>query len=278
MTLLGAIIVWILKEGILITKLGVELILYSSIVSFSTNLINASILRTIVDTYHGELSFLNALHLSALGTFGNSAGGLPIGTTLKYIILHKRSGLNIKQITAGLIVFTVVISYFLLAYASISAWYLHFPHTIKWIPTILFLVSILFLLLLWKWLRNKGTMVNLINPFLSSKSFYRLLINSFAVSTLFLIGYLIVGYILFPSMQAMVIVFVSSVGLLAGLASLLQTVGGVHEFSMGFSAFISGTDLLDGVQLALTMRIASVLSSGLILSIFYLFPSYSQKE
>jgi hypothetical protein len=78
-----------------------------------------------------------------------------------------------------------------------------------------------------------------------------------------------VATFLFPEIPTLTILFVASAGTLTSLATLLQSVGGIHELSIGFSAYVSGVRLIDGLQVALVLRIGSFLSSGLFLALLY---------
>ena len=275
--LLAAVIIWVAKEGILFSRISFGLLLCSTFAALTINFLNASIIKVMVEVFKRDISYIDALHISALGTFGNSAGGLPIGTTLKYVILYKQSGLKIKETTTGLIIFTIAISLFLLGYAAISVWGMNLARTSKMIPSLLLAASTLVLVVLWKWLRKKNMGRQLIQPFLDSRIFRRITLISFVTATLFILNYLVISLILFPEIPLASVVFIASIGLLTGLASLLQTVGGIHEFSMGISAFIAGIKLIDGMQLALSMRVASLLSSGMILVVFYFSPHVTKK-
>jgi len=64
-------------------------------------------LRCIASSYKKQLRPATALYINAMGTLGNSMGGLPIGTTFKYVSLSGKAGLTAKETTAGFMVFTV---------------------------------------------------------------------------------------------------------------------------------------------------------------------------
>jgi hypothetical protein len=273
LTLLAVIIIWVAKQGILTERISVELLICSTFISLLVNFINASVIRTIVAIYQGKITYASSLRISCLGALGNAAGGLPIGTGLKFAILYKQSRLKVTEITAGLVIFSIAISFVLLAYASVSIWAMNFSPLIKSIPGLLFIVGIVLLIFLWKVLKNKNTAIRLVKPFLMDGNFQRLLVISFSMATVFILNYWIISRFLFPDIPSMQIVFVASVGILTGLGSLLQSVGGIQEISMGLAAYVSGASLIDGAQLALFLRITSLISSGLLLAIFYILPN-----
>lgn len=270
--LLGLVIVWIAKQGILFDKLSVNLILASTTASVFINLLNASVIRTIVGAYHGKIGYARSLHISALSAFGNAAGGLPVGTTLKFALLYRQSGLKIKEITFGLILFTVAITFMLLGYVSISIPAMNFRLSLSVIPGILFVLGVALTAFLWSWLSAKKIMPQTASPLLRHPYFVQLLLVSFSLTTMFIFNYWIIGYFLVPDIPPMQMIFIASVGILTGLGSLLQSVGGIQEISMGIATAISGSNLIDGAQLALTMRITSLISSAIILSLLYLLP------
>jgi len=271
--LLGVVITWIAKEGELIDKLSLGMILASTIASFTINLANASVILTIVRAFRGKINYASALHISALGAFGNAAGGLPIGTTIKYVILYKQSGLKIREITSGLILFSIAISIYLLCYAAISIWQMLFPIYIKIIPSILLLTTVILIWLSGRWASKQNSTMTLIQPLLSTGNLRQIVLISFFMATLFLANYLIISVFLFPATPLISMVFITSTGMLAGLGSLLQSVGGIQEFSMGVASHVSGGSLVNGMQLALVMRVTSLISSGITLLILYFSPS-----
>lgn len=273
--LLGLVIVWIAKQGILFDKLSVKLILASTTASFFINLLNAAVIQTIVGAYRGNISYLRSLHISTLGTLGNAAGGLPVGTTLKFALLYKQSGLKIREITLGLILFTAAITFMLLGYVSISISAMNFRLSISIIPGILFVLGVTMSAFLWSWLSAKKIMAQSTGPLLRHPYLAQMLVVSFSLTSMFILNYWIIGYFLVPDVPPMQMIFIASVGILAGLGSLLQSVGGISEISMGIATAISGLNLIDGAQLALTMRIASLISSAIILSLLYLLPLHA---
>lgn len=272
LSLLGIVVIWVARQGILTERISAGLMICSTVVSLFINLINATIIRAIVDAYEGKITYASSLRISALGALGNAAGGLPIGTGLKFAILYKQSGLKVIEITAGLVIFTIAISFFLLAYASASIWTMGFSPFIKAIPGLLLIVGIALLLLLRTALRKRNGAMRLVEPFLKNNCFQRLLAISFLMTTIFLLNYWVIGRFLFPEIPLMQMIFIASIGILTGLGSLLQSVGGIQEISMGVAAHVSGANLIDGAQLALLLRVTSLISSSLLLALFNMLP------
>ncbi|MHB8623808.1 MAG: hypothetical protein ACYC9J_10710 [Sulfuricaulis sp.] len=235
-------------------------------------MLHATALASIARAYERKLDFSYALYISALGSLGNAIGGLPLGTTLKYAILYKRIGLKIGQITFGLASYTAGISLVLLAYVAISILFLNFPLNIKVIPIALLVIGITTIVILRNLSKQNRAFSSLLRLFLKRQIAVTVAVLSFSIASLFILNSSIVGRSLFPEHSLIQVVFISATGIFAGLASLLQSVAGIQELTMGLSAFVSGIKPIDGVQIALVMRIASMVSSGLILSLFYLTP------
>ena len=273
-TLLGIVVIWILNEGTLLSNLSVELIVFSTLASMTLNVMNAAIIRIIVVAYQRHISHNDALHLSALGTLGNSAGGLPIGMTLKYVILNKKKGLKISEITLGLVVFAATISFFLLAFAAVSCWFINLHPLLRSSIVLLAITSGSIGWWCWWLFKKRSPKVNFLAPFLNPHILPRVLFIGLINATLFIASYWIVSLYLLPQISFAFLIFVTSIGLLTGLGTLLQTVGGIHELSLGVAAFIAGAELVDGLQLALTMRIAAILSSSIIVTALYLLPRH----
>ena len=273
--ILGTLIFWVVKEGVLLERISLPVAVLATVASGVINLLNASIVKNIVTVYERKITFVKALHLSVLGTFGNSAGGLPLGTTLKYVLLHRQSGLKVSEITSGLVIFTLATSFFLLCYTAVSVWSTGLSLAAKTAPALIVFMVLLLLPFLWRRLRNRRSIGRLVEPFLRKRNLQRLIAISAITATGFVCSYWLVATFLFPEIPALIILFVASAGTLASLATLLQSVGGIQELSVGLSAYVSGVRLIDGLQIALVLRIASLLSSGLFLALLYAWPRRS---
>ena len=272
MTILGMLVFWVIKEGVLLERINLSVAAAATVASGVLNLLNASIVKIIVTVYDRKITFVKSLHLSVLGTFGNSAGGLPLGTTLKYVLLHQQSGLKIREITAGLVVFTFATSIFLLCYTAVSVWATGLSLTAKMTPALILIMLALLLPILWRHLRRRQSIVTLVEPFLRKGNLQRLVATSALTATGFVCSYWLVAALLLPEIPTLTILFVASAGTLTSLATLLQSVGGIQELSVGLSAYLSGVRVIDGLQVALVLRVASLLSSGIFLALLYLGP------
>jgi hypothetical protein len=268
-TILVTLILWVLKEGVLLERISLSLAVLAILASGVINLLNALIIKNIVSVYQREITFFKALYLSVLGTFGNSAGGLPLGTTLKYILLHKQTGLKVSEITSGLVFSTIATSFFLLSYTALGIWSTGLPLTAKVAPALIVFTIILSIPFLWPLMRNRQSIGRLVEPFIRKSNLQKFIAISAITATAFVSSYWLVATFLFPEIPTLTILFVASAGTLTSLATLLQSVGGIHELSIGFSAYVSGIRLIDGLQVALVLRIGSFLSSGLFLTLLY---------
>ncbi len=273
--ILASILIWVINQGTLLKRLSVWVLLSSTILSLLTNLIQASTLSIIARVYNRHLNFRHALYVTAIGSLGNAAGGLPVGTTLKFFVLHKHAGLRIKQITFGLICFTIGVSIALLGFASVSIFALDFPLLVKSIPITIFVSAVIALFVTLRWLHGKAQVPTLVKPFLLIQHVTTVGVLSFSLAAMFVLNSSMVGRFIQPENSLIQIIFFSSSGILLGLGSFLHAVGGVQELSMGFFAFLAGAKTIDGVQLALVLRIASMISSGIILAISVSLPNVS---
>jgi len=270
--ILTVIVVWVINKGILLERLNSKVLVWSTLISILTSILHAATLSSIAYAYGRKLNYRYALYISALGSLGNAAGGLPLGTTLKYIILYKRVGLKIGQITFGLTVYTMAIALVLLAYATVCALLLNLRPDIKVLPGLLLIVSIISIIALGCWGQRSKVITNLLNPFLGWKFFLVVVALSFSLASLFILNSVTVGYFLFPEHSFIHITFLSATGIFISLVSFLQSIAGIQELAMGLSAFFSGIESIDGVQIALVMRFTAIISSGLILGLSYLLP------
>lgn len=272
LSVLTIIIVWVSKEGVLLQELNWQLIFASTLVSLTLSFVNADCLKVMTRAYATELKFFSALHISALGSLGNALGGLPIGTTLKYAILHKKFCLSITQITVGFVTFSATISAFLLLFAAVGSTGVNLPPGIKYFLAIFAALCIFFIPLFILWLQRNARVKPLLAPYWHGRTLLKILILSFSTASLFLFNYWVISRFLFPTIPLLELIFMSAVGILVGLGSVLQSVGGVQELSMGMAAYISGAEILDGVQLALVMRITSIIAPAIILMAMYFTP------
>ncbi len=227
-------------------------------------------LRCISASYKKQLEFTTATYISAMGTLGNSMGGLPIGTTYKYVALSRKGGLSIKEITAGLLVFTTAMVIFLILTSAVSIWATVLPYLYKFIAMGMVLVIFSIGVWLYKRLRGKDFWKRLVAPFFEENRIPQVFIISLFSTTIFIVNFCLIGLLLFPEVPLESLIFISSLGTLAGQGSMIQSVGGIQEFVMGFSALLTGFDILDGVQIALVSRTASIISSGIVVIYLHL--------
>jgi uncharacterized membrane protein YbhN (UPF0104 family) len=276
--LLGTVIAWAVHEGHMLDKIDAAVVLLSTIVGIASVTLNAMSIRSITHAFGSSLSLLQSLRLAALGSFGNALGGLPIGTALKYAILFRTKVLSIGQFTAGLAVFSVAISMWLLASASVSVWDTSLSEQLKPLPAALFSAAVAVLVVAGYAARRATLFRSYAAPFLSTPNLASVCRLSGVTSLLFIANYWIIARTLMPEMSQADIVFVSSVGILISLGSLVQSLGGVHELSMALAAFAIGHEAVSGLELALLLRLTSVLSSALLLTItFFAGPSGNEQ-
>lgn len=269
---LSAVTFWVFHEGSLLQQLNAWALLWTTLIVLLINFVSAALLRVTARMYHRELNFRLALYAGALGSFGNATGGLPIGTTLKFAILRQRVGLTIGQITFSLISATVGISLTLLAIAAVSILGIGFPIEVKIIPAVLFVCGIGTSILLLRWSYTHGVLTSLVKPLFINGHLAKLTLFSLSLATLLVLNYVVVGLFVLPERSVLTVIFISASATLLSIASLLQSIGGGQEIVMGFTSFLTGAQIIEGVQLALIVRLASIITSGLTLVWFFMVP------
>lgn len=275
LALLAWLITWIVREGELLSRLNGGVIVYSTLASACTIGLNALTLRLMADFYRGRVTYPNALRLSALGALGNALGGLPIGTTLKFILLYKGSGLTLSEITAGLVAFSLSITLWLLAVATVAGHLLSLPLQVAGAAPLVLLGMVVLAMPAARWARRNHKLGPLIDPLLQTGNVARILALGAAVAALFLANYWLISSFLFPHIDALTLLFAASIGILVSLGSLLQSVGGIHELAMGFSSYLSGQAALTGIELGLVMRLTSILASAALFAVLLLHKTRS---
>lgn len=267
--LLAILLLWVGQQGTLQQRLKGMHLLFPSLITCGSIILGAMILRCIVASYNKRLAQSSALYISAIGTLGNALGGFSLGTTIKYVTLYKQGGLTIKQITAGLVFFTLTILTFLVVIAATSIWVTPIPQFYKILSLVLLFASPATALVIWHWLRHTSFWLRLIQPLIAKERIWQVLLLSFFSSALFIVNFCVIGISLFPELPLSSLIFISSLGILAGQGIMIQSIGGVQEFLMGLSTLLLGFSVLDGVQIALVSRIASIIASGIIVLISY---------
>lgn len=275
MCILAVVLAWVISKGALSSRLSFQALFWSTLISLLTCVLQASTLTSIAHAFQRNLDIRYALRIGSLSSLGNAAGGLPLGTTVKYTILYSKIGMSLAQITFGLSAYTVGISLALLGYAVLGIWVLHFHLLIKIVFMAILLggIAVIFPIARF-WAKRSRSLSELIGPFLKKPTSVTVALISFVTASLFTLNSAVVGLFLFPEHSFFHLLFISASGILLGLGSLLQSVGGIQEIAMGFSAYASGIKTIDGVQIALVMRFTSIISSGVVLGLSYLVPEH----
>ena len=187
-------------------------------------------------------------------------------------VLSRKAGLTVKETTAGLLIFTLAMMVWLMLTAAVSIWATSLPYSYKLSVIGMVLLIVITGLWLGRWLNNKDFWKLLIRPFFREKRLSRVLIISLLTTTNFVVNFCLIGILLFPELPLESLIFISALGALVGQGSMIQSVGGIQEFVMGLSALITGFGLLDGVQIALVSRAASIISSGAVVIYMHFAP------
>lgn len=270
--LLAAIILWVLREGYPIEKVGLALVSSALLAALASSFANALIISEISKIYGGAMDYKSSLYTTALGTVANAAGGVPIGTALKYILLHRKGKLSIAQTTAGFVVFTISISLVLLSYVAILIRWLDVNDAYRNLAAFALLAGLLVPAVAVFFLRYFPRAQRHFSPFLQYRALFRISVISVIVTLGFLLSFWVVASQLFPQMTFVQTAFSVSLGSLVSQMAFLQSVGGIQELSIGVATRVAGSELIQGVMLGLTIRMTALVSSGLIIAAFVLRP------
>jgi uncharacterized membrane protein YbhN (UPF0104 family) len=245
-----------------------SLISSALLAAIASGFANAMIISEISKVYGGALNYKSSLYITSMGTFANAAGGMPIGTALKYILLHKKGKLSVAQTTAGFVVFTISISLALLLYTAVLIHWLDIRDTYRNIATLVLIVCIALLATAVLFLRYFPRIHRHFSPFLKYRVAFRILIISIIVTLGYILNFWIVTYQLFPHLTFVQTAFSVSLGSLVSQTAFLQSVGGIQELSIGIATSLTGAEVIHGVMLGLTIRMTALASSGLIVASF----------
>jgi hypothetical protein len=227
-----------------------------------TIMCQARVVTIVAAAHQGRLAFRDALRISALGTLGNALGGLPLGAALKYGVLYRRCGLSLLQITVGFGVSGALVSVGLLVWVAGVAWLVPMGVAARWISVGLLAIAGLGWMLLHQQVERRAVVASNVGGLLREGIRCSLVSTNAAISVLLVLNGWVLGRSLYPDVGSARLILATATGLFAGLASLLQSVGGVHELAMGASAQVSGFPAIDGLRLGLVMRASSVLGAG----------------
>lgn len=269
--ILTLVLVWVTRESAFLHNLSAEVILVSSILSILTCVAHALILVAIARAHRRELGMFQALRITALGSLANAAGGLPVGTAIKYSILHRQIRLTLWQITTGLLIFTVGISASLSLYAVTAALFLKFP--LSGIILGIFALAVLAVLgslLISHTSRGGFRLRAALGTLADTQGLVLVAGISFLAATSLVLNSCIVGILMLPAYDVSELIFISASGVLVGILSLLQSVAGIQEIAMAAAAQLTRGQPADGAQIALTVRATAVIASILIMTLQYL--------
>jgi hypothetical protein len=263
--ILGAVILWVVREGDYLRNLSLRAVALSTGLSLLTVLLNGRMLQAIAATYGRSLAYADAVRLSSFASIGNAAGGLPLGTALKFSVLHERVGLGLAQIAAGTAAFTVGISLTLMLFAAAGVTASAVPAAAKLLAFAAWAGAVIVTAAGAAWLARHPRAATLVSPFTQPGHLARCAALSALVATSFVANSCATGALLLPGAAPGQLVFIASAGILLGLLSFLQGVAGIQELTMALMALVVGIDAAEGAQIALTLRATAIAGALLVL-------------
>ncbi len=267
LVLLG-IAVWWIRDSSLFSRISALLLVVATMSASLTILASALTMHHIARSYERSLCLRDALRVGALGTLGNSLGGMPIGTTIKYVVLHRVAGLSVTQITVGLLAFTASLAICFLLVGGLSLYQIAgVPESYR-LPLVGTAIAVP--VSTWALLRFAIARIPAARhllPLLTGPQLPRFVAVSVIVSLAYLFHLVVIALFLLPQPTLTHAVMIAAFGILFGQSSLLQSLGGIQEFMMGLSAHISGLSAGDGIEIALVARASSIVSSALLVAL-----------
>ena len=273
--MLIAVTLFIFKKGDLFEKINVGLISATTLVTIILIILNGVTIKFIVKAYNPdkEIQLGLTVLIAAISTLGNSLGGLPIGTSIKFIILNRFMGVKVIEITFGLVVFAFGITTFYALYIFTVLPFVNIELISK--------LSLLFYIIIALTLVGAIIIIfvkkSIGNVFFSTfkKYKYQFIILCLLLSIGFIINYLIVGHFYIPQINSEKIIFTASLGSLISTLTFSQGLGGFQELSVGLSSLLTEISFINGVEVAFVLRIAALIGSSIVLC--FLLPPYFQK-
>jgi hypothetical protein len=263
--ILAAVILWVVREGDYLRNLSVRALAVSIFFSLLTVLLNGRMLQTIAATYGRTLAFADAVRLSSFASIGNAAGGLPLGTALKFSVLHEHVGLRLAQIAAGTAAFTVGISLTLMLFAALGVAASEMPAAAKLLALAAWAGATAVTAIAIPYLARHRRLAELAAPFAQPGHLARCAALSALVATSFVANSCATGALLLPDAALGQLVFIAAAGILLGLLSFLQGIAGIQELAMALMALAVGVGAPEGAQIALTLRATAIAAALLVL-------------
>jgi hypothetical protein len=263
--ILVVVALWVVREGDYLRNLSLRVLAVSTVLSVLTVLLNGRTLQAVAATYGRSLAFADALRLSGFASIGNAAGGLPLGTALKFSVLHERVGLRLAEIAAGMATFTVGIALSLMLFAALSVAASEAATAVKVLALAACGGAVAVVGSAGVFLGRHHRLSALAARFADPRHLARCAALSFLVAGSFVLNSCATGLLLLPAASLNDLLFISSAGILLGLLTLLQGVAGIQELAMALASLAVGVTATDGAQIALTLRASALAGAGLVL-------------
>ncbi len=265
--LLAAVLWWALHQDFLLAGVGWREFAAAVAISIVIVCLNAEILIVSLRSLDVAIPRRDALWLTGIGGLGNSLGGLPIGTGVKFALLVRRYGMTVRAVFWVYIFYSVVNAVWMMLFGAVLAGLSGSAPLRMW--AVLMSLPFVVLALLIACLRGKADAMPwlpvTVTTLARSPHFVRGAATS-ALNVLMMLacfGVLLSAHADFQlAVGALLSVCIAvPVGFLTGLPSL----GGMQELLLGAAGTWFDQSVAHGVQLGLLARAASLLASSLVL-------------
>jgi hypothetical protein len=256
LVLLAMLVSFSVRYGDVLRMVTVAQVAIATLISIVIILLNGVVGYRTLTLVAGKIALRDVINVTALSSFANALGGLPIGIVYKFHIFRQKSELPASSILTGLVYFTGLNVASLLGIAGLTS-----PWKVLLVP----------LLMSWvlPWLPGIRRLPGLAG--FNWKTHAGNCLLSLVVSTTMILCYLA----LMGNHCSDVACYVEQAGVTAVGLSLNflvngQSLGGVSELTMGIAGFLHGADLLRGVELAIIIRLSTLLAATCLLGVLKL--------
>jgi len=257
------LLTWSLLDGDLLNQFNIRLLLEVASISLIIIFLNSRIISQITVVYGKGLNLAETTLLSVVSALGNSLAGLPLGTGIKLFLMKRRGGLTARQVVAGFLYYTFLNCFILLnvivcvfAFSSCNAFYMLLPIVIAFVVFILLYLG-----------RSSQIYFEVIAPLLNMKFLVKSVMTSVTVVFFMLYAYRLALFSFYPELSNIAVTWMSASSLLAGFSVGAQSLGGGQELIMGMAMKISNYGVLDGVEVALFLRVSFLCTSVVMFSV-----------
>lgn len=258
------------KNGDILRQVNFKHIVVASVFSFLIHVFNGLIFWCNISSLKISINFFTCQRINAWSSMANALGGLPIGVAGKLIAASRIAKTPLMPLVYGQFCYTFVFLFVFLLAFFVSLLFSGGEFIFVFICAFLLFFQLSVIVLFKFNLLNFGGRWLVFSRSLSGAYGVFGIFSVVVSGALMLVLYLYLIYSLSISPNFWLSLSFISLALLIAMAIGFSGVGGLLELILGGSAWLSGLELMQGVEIGLIVRCAAIISSGAWLLILFL--------